>query len=464
MKKFSKLALAAMLATGASCLALTTPAMAAKKDEKQSGPSFKLSKPVLALAGNTQTAIRAASTSVIAAQQATDASAKAAAIATAQQNIATADPLVGQIEAAATTEDDKYIAAALRYDFENMKMALSQVQNPKAPIDETQLAKPLDALIASPSTPAADKAKYLYRRGALAFNGGQYPVAVDYFTRAKAGGYNDPNLDALIAKAKLQGPNPAAGLADLDAQMKAQEAAGQKPTEEFYRFAIAKANQLKNQPLTLDLLQRYIKSYPTPKNWREVLYTFSMGKDSLVQLEPRQRIDIFRLMRQTNALADQYDFEEYANLAYTRGLPTEAQAVVKAGQSAGKIPATSATSKQLLTDSATAIRNEGSLSSSETKAKAAKDGKLAAQTGDAYLGDGNNAKAIELYTLALTKGGVDTNEVNLHLGIAQARSGDKAAALASFDKVQTQPLAGIASFWKIAVNGGATASATASAG
>ena len=125
---------------------------------------------------------------------------------------------------------------------------------------------------------------------------------------------------------------------------------------------------------------------------------------------------------------------------------------MKAGLASGKIPASSATSKQLLTDSATAIRNEGSLSSSETKAKASKDGKLASQTGDAYLGDGNNAKAIEMYNLALSKGGVNTDLVNLHIGIAQARMGDKAAAIASFDKVQSQPSAAIANFWKIALD------------
>lgn len=450
MKKYSKLAMAALMATSAASLTLVSPALAAKKEAE--APKFKLSKPVMAVAAPAQTAIRAASSSVIAAQQATDAGAKATAVTTAQQNVAAADPLIGQVEAAATTDDDKYVAAALRYDFENTKLALAQVVNPKAPLDETSIAKPLDVLIASASTPQADRAKYLYRRGALAFNGGQYPTAIQYFTQAKAAGYVDPNLDGLIIKAKMQGGNPAEGLADLNATLKAQEAAGQKPTEEYYRFAIAKANQQKNNALTTDLLQRYIKAYPTPKNWREVLFTYGLQKESATQLDQNQRLDVFRLMRQTNALADQYDYEEYGNLAYTRGLPTEAQSVVKAGQAAGKIPSSSAASKQLLADSANAIRNEGSLSSSEAKAKASKDGKLASQTADAYLGDGNNAKAIELYTMALAKGGVSADEVNLHLGIAQARSGDKAAAMASFDKVQTQPRASIAGFWKVALN------------
>ena len=450
MKKFSKLALAALMATSASGLVLVAPAAAKKKDE-QAGPSFKLSKPVMAIAANTQTSIRAASTNVIAAQQATDPAAKAAAVATAQQSLATAEPMIGQVEAAATTDDDKYIAAALRYDFENSKLALAQVQNPNAPVDETLLAKPLDALIASPSTPQADKAKYLYRRGALAFNGGQYPVAIQYFTQAKQAGYVDPNLDALIVKAKLQSGNTAEGLAELNAQMKQQEAAGQKPTEQFYRFAISNALKSKNSALGTDLLQRWVRAYPTAKNWRDALFVYGMQRDSIAQLDANQQIDVFRLMSQTNSLADQYDYAQYAQLAYKRGLPSEAQTAVKAGQASGKLAAGNKMATDLLTDAGTAIRAEGSLSSTEAKAKASANGKLAAQTADAYLGQGNNSKAVELYTAALAKGGVNNDEVNLHLGIAQARTGDKAAAMTSFDKVQAQPLAAIAGFWKVAL-------------
>ena len=365
MKKFSTLAMAVLLATSAGGLTLAAPAYA--KDDK--APGFKMSKPVLAIASKAQDAIHA-------------------------KDIPTAESLVGQVEAAATTDDDKYIAAALRYDLENTKLVIAQTANPKAPLDETALAKPLDALIAAKSTPEADRGKFIYRRGLLAYNGGQYPTAIDYFNRAKAAGYSDPQLDLLISKAKLAGADSPGGLADLDATLRKQEAAGEKPSEEFYRYAIANANKQKNGPLTLSLLARYVAAYPTQKNWRQVIQTYGFQKDSAIQLDAQQKIDLFRLLRQTNSLADQFDYEEYASLAYSRGLPTEAQSVIKEGQASGKVPATSTTAKGLLTDSAAAIRSEGSLTGSEAKAKASSDGKLAAQTGDAYLGQGDNAKAI----------------------------------------------------------------------
>ena len=49
---------------------------------------------------------------------------------------------------------------------------------------------------------------------------------------------------------------------------------------------------------------------------------------------------------------------------------------------------------------------------------------------------------------------MNSDEVNTHLGIAQERSGDNAAASASFDKVQGQPRAGIAQLWKASIAAG----------
>ena len=322
MKTFSTLTLAALLTTGATGLVIATPAAAQKKDQTAAAPTFKLSKPVQAVAANAQAAIKA-------------------------RDFATATTLLAQIDAAAKTDDDKYIAAALRYDMENQKLVAAQEANPKAPLDESSMAAPLDALIAAKSTPESERGKFIYRRGVLAYNGGQYPTAIDYFTRAKAAGYADPNLDLLIAKAKLAGTDSPGGLADFNATLQAQEAAGQVPTEEFYRYAIANANKQKNGPLTLSLLARYVARYPTQKNWRQVIQTYGFQKGSSIQLDAKQKIDMFRLLRQTNALADQFDYMEYATLAYQRGLPSETQTVIKEGQTSGKIPAGNTAAKDL---------------------------------------------------------------------------------------------------------------------
>ena len=420
MKTLSKLALAAVLATGVSGLALVAPAMA--KKEEQQAPGFKLSKPVQAIAYQAQQAVQA-------------------------KNVATAEPLVAQIEAAATTDDDKYIAAALRYDLENTKLVLAQQANPNAPLDETSLAKPLDALIAAQNTPAADRGKYLFRRGQLAYNSGQYPVATQYFTKAKAAGYTSPDFDLQLAKVKVQAGDTAAGLADLDRYITAQQAAGQKVPEAYYRFGIATANNQQLAPETLAWMQKYAAAYPNAKVWRDVILQYAFAQNSLATPDKAQTLDLYRLLRATGSMPDQASYQDYAQTVLDRGNPYEAAAVLKEGMASGKIPASASTAKAQLAAAENAIKRDGSLASGEKAALGAKDGKPAAATADAYLGQNNYAKAIELYRAALSKGGVDANEINTRLGIALAKSGDKAGAQAAFASVTGQPRAGIAALW-----------------
>jgi hypothetical protein len=421
MKTVSKLALAAVFATGVSGMALVAPAVAKDKKE-EAKPGLKLSPEVLKAGQVAQAAIAA-------------------------KDFATAEPAVVQIEAAAKTDDDKYIAAAMRYDIEQQKLAASQAANPNAPINETVLAKPLDALIASPSTPAADRGRYAYRRGALAFNGKQYPQALQYFAKAKELGYTDQNLGLQIVKAKMESGDIAGGTADLEATIAAQSAGGQKADEQLYRYAIAKSYAAKLKPQTMTWLKKWVSAYPTSKNWRDTIVLVGIQQNALVPMDETQKIDMFRLMRATKSLADQTDYLQYADSVNRRGLPSEAQAVVKEGIATGKIPASNSMAKTLLTETATAIRGDSPIATIEKRAEAAANGKLAASTGDVYLGQDNYAKAATMYRLALTKGGVVADDVNLHLGIALAKSGDKAGAAAAFGAITSSPRAETAGLW-----------------
>lgn len=421
MKTISSLALAAILATGVSGAALVAPAIAKEKkaDEK---PGLKLSPEALKAAQTAQPAIAA-------------------------KDFAAAEPAVAALEAAAKTDDDKYIAAALRYDLESQKLLAAQTANPNAPVNETVLAGPLDKLIASPSTPADAKGRYALRRGALAFNGKQYAQALQYFTQAQQLGASDPNLGLMMVKAKIESGDTVGGLADLNKSIEAETAAGRKAPEDYYRYGIARANAAKNGPETMTWLKRYVSAYPSPKNWRDVIVTFGLQQNSLVKLDKVQKIDLFRLMRATNSLADQTDYLEYAQDVSDRGLPAEAIAVIKEGQAAGKIPAGNKLAADMLSISNQAQRNEAPMATLEKQANAAADGKRASQTADAYLGQGDYAKAATLYRTALQKGGVDAADVNLHLGIALARSGDKAGAKTAFAAVTTPPRTDIAQLW-----------------
>lgn len=103
MKTISKLALVAAFATGASSMALTTPAFA--KDKKaDAAATVKLSPEVQKPGLAAQTALTA-------------------------KDYATAQTAIDQVDAAAKTDYEKYIGAALRYQLESEKLVAAQTAN-----------------------------------------------------------------------------------------------------------------------------------------------------------------------------------------------------------------------------------------------------------------------------------------------------------------------------------------------
>lgn len=430
MKTISRVAVAAALMAGVAGVAVSTPAIAKEKKAADAGPSLKLSKEVQNPASAAQTAIAA-------------------------KDYATAATQLATAQAAVKSDDDKYIVAALQ-----LQMEVSKIQDARAgggQVSDEPLKAPLDALIANPKTPAADLPKYNYQRGIMAANAKDTQGALAFFQRAQQLGYNDPNLGLQMVKLKMEAGDIAGGSADLEKAIDAQTAAGQKPDEALYRYAIAKTNQKKMGPQTVGWIKRYVVAYPTSKNWRDGIVTYGMTQSSAVTLDKPQKVDLYRLMRSAKALADQYDYENYAQWTYDMGLPYETKAVLEEGKANGKIPANSSSANDLLRVANQAIATEGSLSGVEAKAKAGANGRIAANTGDAYLGMGNWAKAIELYKVALEKGGVDADTVNTRMGIALAGAGDKAAAKAAFALVKTAPRSDIAGLWTLYLDNPPTA-------
>ena len=92
--------------------------------------------------------------------------------------------------------------------------------------------------------------------------------------------------------------------------------------------------------------------------------------------------------------------------------------------------------------------SRASLPQLAAEAKAGAAARLAVRTADAYYGYGDYAQAAELYRAALTKTGADPNLINLRLGMALARAGDKAGATAALNAV-TGPRAELAKFWLV---------------
>jgi Flp pilus assembly protein TadD len=192
---------------------------------------------------------------------------------------------------------------------------------------------------------------------------------------------------------------------------------------------------------------RWLKDFPTTENWRRLIVNYRNSQNNGTQLTKGEKLDMYRLMRATHALADENDYLDYANFAQQSGLPWEALTVIGEAKAAGKVAAGEAQFTVIRTASETQVKSEGSLDALVKPANAAANGKMAAQTGDAFLASDNFARALELYDVALAKGSVDTDAVNLHRGVALFKLGRKDEARTAFGAVKAAPLSDIAGFW-----------------
>ncbi|PCD03442.1 hypothetical protein COC42_03370 [Sphingomonas spermidinifaciens] len=416
MSIVSKAALTAMLALGGVAVATAAPAAPVQKKGKEGeAPQLKVGEEFRKAALAAQTALQA-------------------------NDLATADTQLTAAEALIKNDDEKYFAAQLRLPLEARKK------------NNAGMKAAIETLLADPRT--ADKAKMAFVRGDIARQEKDYQGALRYFQQAQQLGYSDQeNLTLSMAQTQFDLGNSAGGVAELEKAVQAKKAANQPVPDAWYDLAVAKLYAAKDSAGVSKWLRLQLNDYPNAKNWRRSLLVY---RDS-AKLDDQGKLDLFRLMRQTKVLADQGDYAEYADIAYRVGLPFETKSAIEEGRAQGKIQGSGL--GQLLTDANTSIKSEGALSTLEGKAKAAANGRAAAQLADAYLGSASYAKAVEFYKLALQKGGVDNDTVNLRLGNALVGAGNRAEATASFDAVKTQPKAEIATFWKqwLATSGTATA-------
>lgn len=426
MKTISKAAFAALLLAGSSALAITPAAAKDKKEDAQSG--VKLSDEFRKAAAPAQTALAAG-------------------------DLATAETNVTAAEAAAKTDDERYIAAELRLQLLSKQNANTANDAASVARSDASYKAPLDSLLTNPKTPADQRGKLANARGQIAFNEKNYADAVKYYTMAQQAGYSDPDMSLGLAKAKVQSGDIPGGIAVIDTVVKADEAKGQKAPEDLYKYAVANLYKTNDRATTLDWVKRWLAAYPSNENWRNAIIVFGFQGPTAARMGKPEKLDLYRLMSATGAIADRGDYLEYAQYANDLGLPDEAKSVIAKGKAAGKIPASDADAAAIGKTAANGIASEGSLASLATKAASSAKGDLAQQTADAYLGQGNYAKAIELYKLALQKGPANADQANMHLGIAQAMSGDKASAQTSFAAVQNEPAKDIASLWQAYAGG-----------
>lgn len=401
-------AIALLLAAGS--VVVTAPADA-QRQQKTAAPKFKFSKEVQPLLAQAQQA-----------QQAND--------------HATAIGLLDQADAIPTKNaDDSYMIGMLRL---NSGLGTQ---------DNALIEAGIEQALASGRVAPEDQPKFIRNLGSLALQRGDMAKAAQQFERYLAINPNDADVMAEIAELHRRANDNRRAVATLQQAIATKErTSGTKADETWYRRALAIAYDANMPAEIASASEALVKAYPNSTNWRDVLLIFRETS----KLDDQTNLDALRLARAASALAGERDFFEYAETAVMRGLPGEAKAVIDEGVAAGALQLSKPVIRELNTAANSRLpADKASLPASEKEARTAKNGRVALGTGDAFLGYSQYDKAVEMYRLALEKGGVDADVVNTRIGIALARKGDKAGAEAALAAVKGAPRAQLARYWQI---------------
>jgi tetratricopeptide (TPR) repeat protein len=344
-------------------------------------------------------------------------------------NYAALPPLVAAAQAAAKTPDDRYVIAQL------------QLQAASAAKDEPGMARAIEAVLASGGLPAQDQPRLQTALAKIHYNAKRYDQAAPAFERALAADPNNVDLLLLFGETRAAQGRAADALGLFQRAIDARSASGAKIDENVYRRAVAIAH--KGGLPTLDLARKWITAYPSPASWRDGIAIYR----NVAKPDDATLFDTLRLARATGAMKGESDAAIYAYFAVENWAGADAQKVLDEAIAAGEFNTSDPKNKELMAAvKAAKGRDAASLAASAKEVAAAPTGRNALKVGDGFYGIGDYARAVELYRMALSKGSVDPNIVNLRIGAALARSGDKAGATAALNKVGGKQ-AELAKFW-----------------
>ncbi len=342
-------------------------------------------------------------------------------------DVASIPAKVAAAQAVAKTKEDRYIIAQLQ-----LKAAL-------AAKDNVAIGAAIDAIAASQYVDSPRVAQLYRSLGSTFMDAKQYDKAAAALDKAMA--LEPNNSDGLIMLAETRNAmgRKADAVATFQRVIQLTSAAGQKPREEIYKRTVSLAYEAKLGSAP-EIARQWVAAYPSPDSWRNAIAIYR----NLSRPDVEGTLGLLRLMQAAGALNGAADYSLFATAAADQSNFVEAQAVIDAGIAAKQVdPA-----NPLVRDIIAGLKTKPKTTAADLAAavKMAKDGTGLVRIGDRYYGLGQYAKAAELYRSALGKGNVDANIANLHLGMALARSGDKAGATAAFNAV-TGPRADIAKYW-----------------
>ncbi|WP_164155990.1 tetratricopeptide repeat protein [Sandarakinorhabdus rubra] len=405
--RFAAAAVALALMTGTT-LGTAGPALA-QKQEKPKPP--KLSKPVLAV--------------VVEVQKLQTAGDHAGALARLD-----AAKDVPRAEA-----DDALILA---------KLKLFSAQTVK---DNAKLEEGLTEAVEAPSISIEEKTTFSKFVAGLAANRKDYQKAIKWFDFYLSQKPDDVDITVQAASTyAAMGARPQV-VALLTKAIDTREAAGQKGDSSWYAFRAQAVMDGKLDDKLMPSLLSWVKAYPTPDNFNKAI---EIVKQRGGNMDNNLLIDWGRLMWSAGAMATSNNYLEYADAAIDRGMPNEADTVLKEAIAKKLVDPAKPNIKEFVTI-VTTKNAESKAGLAALEKDAGTSPRLALVVADTLANLGQNDKAVGYYKKLQGNAAVDQDTVNLRLGATLLKMGDKAGAKAAFDAVKPGPRAAIAQFYGVIV-------------
>ncbi len=295
--------------------------------------------------------------------------------------------------------------------------------------------EPLEAAMASKYMGADELKQRRAQAATLEYQLQNYDKAVEYGNLAIQDGDTSEQVQQVVAQSyylKTDYPNTDRFARTIvDSQIKA----GQAPSEGMLELGLSATAKLKDEPGETRWLELLAAYHPSQDHWENLLDSMYHFK-----LTDRQSLQLYRLMAEVGVLKHGDACSEMAQLSLDAGLPGEAVVTLNKCFEANLFtdPVEKNRNTHLLEQAKkVAASDQPTLAKSEVSAAGAATGDALVGVGIGYFAYGEYDKAAKDIAAGLAKGmSKDSSDARLLLGIAQYRTGDKAAATDTFKSVK----------------------------
>lgn len=249
--------------------------------------------------------------------------------------------------------------------------------------------------------------------------------------------YGGPHeMLAALANDLAKANESAAAITYIDKAIAAARTAGVKPPEAYYRLKARAVNATGDKAGYYKVVEDVVTEYPNDNYWKELIVR--------AQNEPGYgapaRLDMYRALIAAGVKLTPQEKSNVGREAIRRGLPQEALDVLEPAIAAGELGSDPEDKGNLDNAKRRIAEDKPGLAKETNEIVAEGNASAMAAIGEAHLSYGDNARAAEVLKAALDKGISDAGEADLarlHLGMAQYRLGDKAAAQGAWGAIKS---------------------------